>query len=133
MQQEGIIKHWGKIKAMRTNAQMIFVVSAQNPSFGTWLADWPSNDITGLWLYLKKNGSQLGGASAASFMRMAGKDTFLLTEDVWRVVINEGVTDKPAYTLRNLAAIQALFNEWQQQSGLPLSHISRIVSMTVGH
>ena len=30
-------------------------------SFGNLLADWPSSDIVGLWRYLARHGSQLGG------------------------------------------------------------------------
>jgi hypothetical protein len=48
-------------------------------SFGTLIADWPVSDIVGLWKYLAKHGSQLGGLSAPRFLRMVGKDSFNLT------------------------------------------------------
>jgi len=95
-----------------------------------WIAAWPSDDIVGLWLALKKGGAQLGGHSGARFLRVIGKDTFLLTDDVVSVLKAEGVVTKMPTAQRDLKVVQQVFNQWRTQSGWPLAHISRVVSMT---
>ena len=47
-----------------------------------WIARWPATDIVGLWEALAKRFSQMGGNSGPSFLRMVGKDTFVLTYSV---------------------------------------------------
>lgn len=128
LSEEGVIRHWGKIKSIRTNAQMVQAIALEHGSFGAWLADWPGSEITGLWLYLKAHGAQLGGNSGPSFLRMVGKDTFLLTEDVVQVLIARGIVDKKPGSKKALVQVQAAFNRWQGESGRPLCQISRIVS-----
>jgi 3-methyladenine DNA glycosylase Tag len=81
---------------------------------------------------LKKQGAQLGGNSGPSFLRMVGKDTFLLTDDVVAALVAQGVVDKRPTAQRDLRAVQQAFNQWQQESGRPLCQISRLLSMTVG-
>lgn len=128
MEREGIISHWGKIKSIRANAQMIQTISAEHGSFGAWLAGWPASDIVGLWRELKSRGSQLGGKSGPSFLRMVGKDTFLLTDDVVQVLVAQGVVDKKPTSQKALAQVQAAFNQWHEESGRPLCQLSRIIS-----
>lgn len=130
MNGKGIIKHWGKVKSIRQNARFIYDISSKNGSFGQWLASWPSEDIVGLWLELAKYGSHLGGKSGASFLRYMGKDTFLLSEDVVAVLSDMGVIEGNPFSKKNLSAVQVLFNQWHTESGLPYSHLSRILSLT---
>ena len=59
--------------------------------FGAYLAGWPGAEMVGLWDDLAKRFSHLGGNSAPYFLRMAGKDTFLLTNDVARALQHWGV------------------------------------------
>jgi len=125
-----IIRHFGKIKAVRGNAVWMLDVDRESGSFGEMIADWPTKNIVGLWTLLKKQGVQLGGLSGARFLRMVGKDTFLLTEDVVSVLKAEGVVTKLPTSQKDLQKVQAVFNEWHQESGRPLSQISRIVSFT---
>jgi len=132
MQNDKIIRHWGKIKAIRTNALMTYDLGLKYDSFARFLADWPSSDIIGLWAYLKKNGQQLGGNSGASFLRMVGKDTFILTDDVVAALKAQGIVDKRPTAKRDLQKVQDCFNCWQEESGRPLSQISRLLSFTVG-
>ncbi|WP_315980150.1 hypothetical protein [Aliamphritea spongicola] len=40
--------------------------------------------------------------------------------------------DKAPTAKRDLALVQNAFNTWQQESGRPLAHISRLLSYTVG-
>jgi 3-methyladenine DNA glycosylase Tag len=128
-----LIRHWGKLKSVPVNAAMVLDISQQYGSVGQWLADWPDSDIVGLWTYLKKQGAQLGGNSGAYFLRMAGRDTFVLTDDVVAALVSQAIIDKRPTSQRDLAKVQAAFNTWKQQSGRPLCQISRLLSMTVNH
>ena len=127
-----IIRHFGKIKAVRGNANWMLAVIEEYGSFGKLIAEWPSTDIVGLWLLMKKQGAQLGGQSGARFLRMVGKDTFLLTDDVVAVLKAEGVVEKSPTSQRDLARVQAAFNLWHEESGRPMAEISRILSFTTG-
>ncbi|MGE3784547.1 MAG: DNA-3-methyladenine glycosylase I, partial [Alphaproteobacteria bacterium] len=40
-----LIRHGGKIGAVRDNAAALLDISAAHGSFGAWLADWPAADI----------------------------------------------------------------------------------------
>lgn len=71
-----LIRHWGKLQAVRANAAKLVEISGQHGGFGRYIADWPTADIVGLWAELKSQFTHLGGISGANFLRMAGKDTF---------------------------------------------------------
>ncbi len=132
MQNDKIIRHWGKIKAVRANAFMISSIAEKEGSFAHFLAQWPEDDVISLWAFLKKEGSQLGGNSGPYFLRMVGKDTFILTDDVVAALKAQGVIDKKPTAKRDLQKVQEAFNQWQAESGRPLSQISRLLSYTVG-
>lgn len=132
MQNEKLIRHWGKIKSVRINANMMQEQAEKQGSFARFIADWPSEDIIGLWAYLKKHGNQLGGNSGPYFLRMIGKDTFILTDDVVAGLKAQGVIEKKPTAKRDLQKVQDCFNAWQQESGRPLCQISRLLSYTVG-
>lgn len=133
MQDTRIIRHLGKLKSVPRNAQFILDVQKERGSFGALIADWPTDDIVGLWKYLAKHGSQLGGLSAPRFLRMAGKDTFVPTYDVVAALQAQKVIDKAPTSLKDLAAVQAVFNRWQEQSGRPLCQLSAMLAHTVNH
>lgn len=132
MMQPGLIKHWGKMKALRTNATWLLQLEREQGGFGQYIANWPVTDIVLLWLEMKKKGAQLGGRSAPAVLRMAGKDTFMLSEDVMVQMRALGVVTKVTDNTakRDLLAIQAAFNEWHRQSGYPMAHLSRMLSFT---
>jgi len=132
MDEKRIIRHWGKIKATRENAAAMVVVMDEFGSFGAYLADWPADDIMGLWVDMTKRFSQLGGNSGPYFLRMAGKDSFLLTGDVVRALIEAGVIAKKPNTKDAKAATAAAFNQWAAETGRPLCQISRILALSVG-
>ena len=132
MQNDQIIRHWGKIKATRQNAHMVTEIAQQHGGFTQWIAQWPEEEITSLWTQLKKQGSQLGGNSGPYFLRMLGKDTFVLTDDVVAALKAQGVVDKKPTGQRDLAAVQTAFNQWRSESGRPLCQISRLLAYTVG-
>ncbi len=132
MQNDKIIRHWGKIKSTRLNAFMVTEYIAKQGSFAQFIAQWPCDDIVGLWAELKKNGSHLGGNSGAAFLRMIGKDTFMLTDEVVAGLKAQGIIDKRPTSKRDLNAVQQAFNQWHKESSVPYSHISRLLAFTVG-
>ncbi len=128
-----IIRNWQKIQTVFHNAAMVDDIGAEHGSFADFFANWPSGDQIGLMKYLHKNGSRLGGKTAQWFIRFAGKDGFMLTGDVITALIANGVeTNDKASSQRDLKRIQEAFNEWHEQSGLPYSHLSKILSYSVG-
>ncbi|EAT13641.1 DNA-3-methyladenine glycosylase I [Bermanella marisrubri] len=133
MREPGLIKHWGKMKAMRDNAAWILHMRNEGSSIAELVAHYPVTEIVELWIQMKKQGSQLGGASAPSFLRMVGKDTFRLSEDVLVQLRAQGIIDqvKPITSQRDLRTIQCAFNQWYEESGgVPMAHISRMLSFT---
>lgn len=132
MQGTRLIRHWGKMKAIRPNARMVLDLSREHGGFGRFLASWPEDDITGLWRLLAKQGQQLGGNSAPQFLRMCGRDTWLPSRDVVAALVGQGVIDKSVASQRDQRAAQQAFNQWRAESGWPLAHISRVLSFTVG-
>lgn len=132
MQNSEIVRNGQKIKTVPINAQLILDVKRQHGSFGQFLAQWPTDDIIGLWQYLKKHGARLGGNSASFVLRRLGKDTFVLSRDVTAHLINQGVIDKPATSKTALKQVQQAFNTWQQQVPLPLTQLSQIIALSVG-
>lgn len=160
MQDARIIRHLGKLKSVPRNAQFILDVGtgflpgipsssaarhllpeaagnqtrpAPGFAFGALIADWPVDDIVGLWKYLAKNGSQLGGLSAPRFLRMVGKDTFVPSDDMVAALKAQKIIDKVPTSLKERAAVQAAFNEWHKQSGRPLCQLSVMLAHTVNH
>jgi 3-methyladenine DNA glycosylase Tag len=127
-----LIRHWGKLKAVRDNAAAMLDIAAEHgSSFGAWLAGWPGADIVGLWEALTKRFSQMGGNSGSSFLRMVGKDTFMLTPSVTAALRHWGVIAAPAKNRRDRAAVQAAFNAWAGESGRPLCQLSVILAASV--
>ena len=126
-----LIRHWGKIKAVRDNAAAMLVVAEEHGSFGRWLADWPTADIVGLWEALAKRFSQMGGNSGARFLRMAGKDTFILTPSVIAAMRHWEAIDAAPKTRHDRALVQAAFNAWAGETGRPLCQLSLILAASV--
>jgi 3-methyladenine DNA glycosylase Tag len=127
-----IIRNYTKVKSVRDNAFFVQQMSDKHNGFGQFIADWPSDQITQLWLLLKKEGSRLGGNTGPYFLRDIGKDTFLLTRDIVSYLIGQGLVSRQPNSQRDLKLVQQTFNEWQQQSGLGFAEISRIVACSIG-
>jgi 3-methyladenine DNA glycosylase Tag len=128
-----IIRNGAKIMAVRRNAVFVQEVSREHGSFGRFLADWPSSNQTGLMDLLAKRGSRLGGATGQMFLRFVGWDGFVLSRDVVACLREAGVdiAEEPK-SKGDLAKIQAQFNAWAEESGLPYLHLSRICAMSAG-
>ena len=127
-----IIRNFNKVTTIKANAQMIFEEQQNGHSFSEFLAHWPSNDLIGLWAYLKKNGQRLGGNTGPYALRALGKDTFLLTRDIEAYFRSHHIIDGGIQSKKSLQAIQASFNQWQSESGLSLSQLSRLVAYATG-
>jgi len=125
-----LIRHWGKLKSVRDNAAAMLAIAAENKSFGAWLAGWPGEDIVGLWEALAKRFSQMGGNSGPSFLRMTGKDTFILSPSVV-AGLKHWAGMAPPKNSGDRAAAQAAFNGWAAETGRPLSQLSLILAMSV--
>jgi 3-methyladenine DNA glycosylase Tag len=132
MKDRRLIRHWPKMKAARANAAILVEISQDAGGFGAWLAAWPGTDITGLWAEFATRFNHMGGKSGPYFLRMVDKDTFVLSEGVVDVLVDKGVVSKKPTTKADLAATQAAFNEWAEESGRPLCHLSRICALSVG-
>ena len=126
-----LIRHWGKLKAVRDNAAAMLEVAAEHGSFGAWIAAWPGTDIVGLWEALAKNFSQMGGNSGASFLRMVGKDSFVLSPSVVAALRHWGAIQAPPKNRQDRAQVQASFNAWAAATGQPLCHLSMTLGMSV--
>ena len=128
-----IIRNFRKVRAIRENAQMIDETRrTQQSTFAEFIARWPKQDMVGLWLYLKKHGSRLGGNTGPYALRALGVDTFLLTRDVEGFLRLHNIVDSGIGSLRALYAAQNFFVELQQQSGLSLCELSKLVSYCFG-
>jgi 3-methyladenine DNA glycosylase Tag len=131
LKNERLIRHWGKLKSVRTNAAAMLEVAKENGSFGAFLADWPEGDIVGLWEALGKRFTQLGGNSGPMFLRMAGKDTFILTPAVVKALGHWGAFTGEPKTKKDRAAVQAVFNAWSEETRRPLAELSVIAALSV--
>ena len=128
-----IVRNLTKVKSVQENALFILDIQREHGGFGKFLAEWPEDNIVGLWTYLKKHGNRLGGNSGQYFLRFMGKDTFILSRDVCTALCAEGIVDKTQITSqRDLAAVQAAFNEMRAESGRSLSELSMILALSVG-
>lgn len=127
-----IVRNGAKIMATIENARFIVATAKEHGSFGKFLANWPETDQIGLMAHLKKHASRLGGATVQYFLRFEGWDAFILSQDVVKALIREGVVEKEPTSKKDLAAVQAAFNTWRQQSKRPVREISRILALSVG-
>lgn len=126
-----LIRHWGKLKSVRDNAAAMITVAEEHGSFGAWLADWPGTQIVELWEALAKRFSQMGGNSGPTFLRMVGRDTFILTPAVTAALRHWGAIDSPPKNRNDRAAVQSCFNAWAAETGRPLCRLSLILAASV--
>lgn len=127
-----IIRNLSKVRTIRENAFMVKDVANEYGSFANFVANWDGSDIIGLWEYLKKHGTRLGGNTGPYALRFLGVDTFLLSRDVEGYFTQHKIITGSARSKRSLNAIQAAFNGWQQQSGRSLTELSQLLAYSVG-
>jgi 3-methyladenine DNA glycosylase Tag len=126
-----LIRHWGKLKSVRDNAAAMITVAGEHSSFGAWLADWPGSEIVELWEALAKRFTQMGGNSGPTFLRMVGKDTFILTPSVTAALKHWGAVDAPPKNRKDRAAVQSAFNAWAAETSRPLCQLSLILAASI--
>ena len=128
-----IVRNGQKIMAVRANAQFISDITKQHGSFGKFLAAWPPTDQVGLLDVLAKQGARLGGRTGQFLLRFIGKDSFVLSMDVVACLRDAGldISENPS-SKKDLRKIQEQFNAWVAETGLPLTHLSRICAMSIG-
>lgn len=126
-----LIRHWGKLKSVRDNAAAMIGLAEEHGSFGGWLADWPGGNIVELWETLAKRFSQMGGNSGPTFLRMVGKDTFILTPSVVAALKRWGAVETPPKNRKDRAVVQSAFNAWAAETGRPLCQLSLILAASI--
>jgi 3-methyladenine DNA glycosylase Tag len=128
-----IVRNGQKIMAVRANAQFISDVAKEHGSFGKFLAAWPPADQVGLLDVLAKEGARLGGRTGQFLLRFVGKDCFVLSMDVVACLRDGGldISENPS-SKKDLRKIQEQFNAWVEETGLSLTHLSRICAMSIG-
>lgn len=126
-----LIRDRAKLATLPRNARFVLDVAREHGSFGAFLADWPDDDTIGLWRVLAERGARLGGRSAAGFLRLAGKDTFLLTSHVVARLVAAGVVPRTPTSAHGLRAVQDCFHTLRQESGRPLCQLSAMLAWSI--
>lgn len=128
-----IIRNLSKVMTIKHNAQMIYDLQFEHQSFARFIADWPRDDVVGLWQYLKKHGKRLGGNTGPYALRRLGVDTFVFTNDVWSYLKAHNVVTATSPTSKKaMQEAQDAFNIWHEESGRSFAEISRTIAMGVG-
>ncbi|QUD88804.1 DNA-3-methyladenine glycosylase I [Phenylobacterium montanum] len=128
-----IVRNPQKIMSVRHNAGFVVELARQHGSAGRFLAEWPADDQLGLLKVLADRGSRLGGRTGFYFLRFVGRDSFIPSKDVVAALRDAGldIADEPT-SKKDMAKVQGQFNAWHDETGLPLTHISRILAMSIG-
>jgi 3-methyladenine DNA glycosylase Tag len=127
-----IIRNGAKIQATIANARFVTDTAKAHGSVSASLKGWPPTDQIGLMEHLKKKAARLGGSTAMYFLRFNGWDAFILSADVIKALIREGVIGKPPTSKADLRAVQDAFNGWTKESGRSQSEVSRILALSAG-
>jgi 3-methyladenine DNA glycosylase Tag len=128
-----IVRNGAKIMSVRQNAGFVEEIAKQHGSFGQFLAAWPSGDEVGLLELLAKRGDRLGGNTGQMTLRFLGWDGFVTSKDVVACLRDAGLDlAEEVKSKRDLAKVQAQFNAWAKETGLPYTHLSRICAMSIG-
>jgi 3-methyladenine DNA glycosylase Tag len=131
MKDRNLIRHLGKLRAVHANASSFLMLAEQHGGMGSFLAAWPKDEIVPLWDQLAKRFAQMGGNSAPRFLRMVGKDTFVLSPSVVVGLKRWAEVATPPKNRAERAVAQAYFNAWATETGRPLCHLSLILAMSV--
>jgi 3-methyladenine DNA glycosylase Tag len=128
-----IVRNGAKIMSVRSNASFVQDIAKEHGSFGRFLAKWPSSDEAGLLELLAKRGSRLGGNTGQMLLRFIGWDGFVTSRDVVACLREAGLdVPEEIKSKRDLAKVQAQFNAWAKETGLPYRHLSRICALSTG-
>jgi 3-methyladenine DNA glycosylase Tag len=125
-----VVRHEGKLAAVRGAARFVVKEAAQHGGFGKLVSRWPTAEIVGLWDVLRRGARWLGWTSSAVALANLGKDTFVLGRAAVTALIDQRVLAKPPTARRDLAAAQDAFNTWSAQTGRPLCQLSKILALS---
>jgi 3-methyladenine DNA glycosylase Tag len=114
-----------------SNARFLTQLQVQTGDATAHLAHWPIEDHKGLLELFSTRGKRLGGNTGQRVCRMVGRDSYVLTADVVKRLMLEGIIDGPVTSKAAMARIQAAFNHWSTESGRTLTQISQILAMSV--
>ena len=128
MEDRRLIRHWGKLKSVRTNAAAMVAIAEAHGSMGRYLAGWPDGKVVTLWDDLAKRFSQMGGNSAAYFLRMVGKDSFILTPYVVSGLNKWGAFTGEPKGKADRAKVEAALLAWAREAKRPLCQVSMILA-----
>ncbi|MGY8906836.1 MAG: DNA-3-methyladenine glycosylase I [Pseudomonadales bacterium] len=128
-----IVRSMQKIMSVPQNASYIVDTCAEHESFAAFLAQWPKDDLIGLFRHLKLGGGRLGGMSGPRMLRQMGLDTFMLTNDVVTCLQGAGldIANEPS-NKSDLTKVQCCFNDWREKTGFSFNRLSRICASSVG-
>lgn len=129
---ERIVRNGAKIMSVRANAAFVRQIATEAGSAGAFFADWPRQDQAGLMELLTKRANRLGGLSGQYFLRAIGRDNYIVTTDVLACLQQAGIGVSPSGTTKkDQQIIQQAFNGWAEETGLSLTHLSRICAFSV--
>ncbi|NDR55916.1 DNA-3-methyladenine glycosylase I [Aliiruegeria sabulilitoris] len=126
-----IVRNAAKILTVRDNAVFLSDLAREHGSAARFIGDWPVEDTVGLFEFLKKRGSRLGGATCQYGLRFLGYDAFILSKSVVAALNMAGVIDGAATSKTAMRKVQDAFNTWHAESGLPYASISRTLACSV--
>lgn len=127
-----IIRHGAKVNAVRKNAAFVSDLAKEHGSAVRYLLAWPSTDLVGLYEFLAKRGDRLGGNTGQYVLRAIGKENFVISRDVVTCLKDAGVAISGEGSGKaERKAIQAAFNQWAEETGLPMSHLSVIAALSI--
>lgn len=128
---KGIVRHGAKIVSVRDNAIMLSDLAREHGSAAAYLGNWPLEDQIGLFAYLKKHGSRLGGMTGPYALRRLGYDNLILSKSVVAALNMARVIDGAATSKKAQAVVQAAFNDWVAESGESYARVSLTLAMAV--
>ncbi len=131
LKNKGIVRNGAKIRSVAENATFLCELAAEHDTAASAFANWPATDYASLLTLLKQRASRLGGTSAQYFLRSMGADGFVLSRDVVRALIREGVVEREPTSQRDLARVQEAFNHWRGESDRPMAQISRTLACSI--
>jgi 3-methyladenine DNA glycosylase Tag len=131
MEDKRVIRHWGKLKSVRDNAAAMVKLAEEKGSMGRYLADWPADHVVALWDDLAKRFSQMGGNSSAYFLRMVGRDSFILTPYVVKALNRWGAFKGEPKGKGDRAKVEAAMVAWAKEAKRPLCQVSMILARSV--
>ena len=126
-----VIRHKPKIVSIVENARFVQGVASEHGSMIGRLRDWPTSDIVGLFAWLKKDGSRLGGNTGPRALRSLGVDCYILTPSVASgLMAHAGFAKAPTGKGAQKKA-QECFDAWHAESGRSYTELSRILAYSV--